>query len=269
MASGLSKQSMRDRPVGFFDSGLGGLTVVREFRKIAPSERVLYLGDTARLPYGTKSPDAVRRFAVENAVRLVERGIKALVIACSTASSVALGLLKEMLRVPVIGVTEAGGRARVFRRRQFRSVGVIGTTGTVLKGEYQRLVRELQPGARIVAKACPLFVPLVEEGITSGPIAEAVVDYYLRELRGVEALVLGCTHYPLLKPLIARYMEGTTLVDPSEEAAFEVARRLKDEGLEAQGGPGGVEVLLTDLPPGYEELVRRFLGEDKVEVKRI
>ncbi len=244
--------------------------MVREFRRLAPSERVLYLGDTARLPYGTKSPEAVRQFAVENAVRLVERGIKALVIACSTASSVALELLKEMLRVPVIGVTEAGGRARAFRQRKFRKIGVIGTRGTILKGEYQRLVAELQPDAEIVAKPCPLFVPLVEEGITSGPIAEGVVDYYLRELKGVEALVLGCTHYPLLKDLIAEYMgEGTLLVDPSEEAALEVAKRLKEEGLEAKEGKGGVEVLLTDLPPGYMDLVRRFLGEDNVEVRRI
>ncbi len=260
---------MRNRPVGFFDSGIGGLTVVREFRRLMPRERVLYLGDTARLPYGTKSPEAVRQFAVENAVRLVERGIKALVIACSTASSVALDLLKEMLRVPVIGVTEAGGRARVFRQRKFKKIGVIGTTGTILKGQYQRLIRELQPSAEILAKPCPLFVPLVEEGLTQGPIAKMVVDHYLREFKGVEALVLGCTHYPLLKPLISNYMKGTLLVDPSEEAALEVSRRLKEEGLEAEEGDGRVEVFLTDLPPGYKDLVKRFLGEDKVEVRRI
>ncbi len=261
MESRSSNESTRNRPVGFFDSGLGGLTVVREFVARAPAEDVIYLGDTARLPYGTKSARTVLRFSRENAEFLVKKGVKMVVIACSTASSIALTELRNTLEVPVLGVVEAGAGAEIFKRRNFDKIGIIGTVASMRKREYHRLVKELQPQAEIVSRPCPLFVPLVEEGMVSGSIARAVVEHYLSDLKDVQALILGCTHYPLLKPLLREYFgEDTVLIDPSEEAAAQAAAMLERMNIQKTSGQGKVHVYLTDLPPGYETLVERFVG---------
>jgi len=261
---------MRDRPIGFFDSGLGGLTVVREFVKLAPSEDIIYLGDTARLPYGTKSAESVIRFSLENLAFLIEKEVKLVVVACSTSASVAMDRIREKSLVPAISVVEAGANAVVFSERSFRKIGIIGTTTTINKGEYQRLIRERQPSARIVARACPLLVPLVEEGMVAGPIPTAVVEYYLHDIRDADALVLGCTHYPLLKPLLSEYMgPKTVMVDPSEETARVLKERLEENNIARTKGQGRVRVFLTDFPPGYETLVSRFLGPVPLNIEKV
>ncbi len=260
----------KDKPIGFFDSGLGGLTVVKEFVKLAPSEDIIYLGDTARLPYGTKSAEAVIRFSLENLDFLLEKDVKVVVVACSTSASVAMDMIRERSPVPTVGVVEAGTGAAVFSERSFNKIGITGTTASINKGEYQRLIRERQPKARIVARACPLFVPLVEEGMVTGPIPRAIVEHYLHDMRDAEALVLGCTHYPLLKPLLAEYMgPETILVDPSEEAARVLKEHLKKNDMARERGQGRVRVFLTDFPPGYETLVSRFLGPVPLNIEKV
>lgn len=261
---------MRDKPLGFFDSGLGGLTVVREFVKLAPREDIIYLGDTARLPYGTKSAEAVMRFSLENLDFLVEKGVKMVTIACSTSASVAMEMIRKRSPVPAVGVVEAGISAAVFSEKSFARIGVIGTTASVNKGEYQRLIKGRQPDARIIARACPLFVPLVEEGMVAGPIPEAIVEHYLGDMRGVDALVLGCTHYPVLKPLLSEYLgPETVLVDPSEEAAVVLKKTLEENSMARTRGQGRVRVFLTDFPPGYETLVSRFLGPVPLSIEKV
>jgi len=261
---------MRNEPVGFFDSGLGGLTVVREFVKLAPSEDIIYLGDTARLPYGTKSAESVIRFSLENLEFLAEKGVKLVVVACSTSASVAMDQVREKSPAPAVGVVEAGTSASVFSEKNFGKIGIIGTTASINKGEYQRLVKERQPGAQIVARACPLFVPLVEEGMVTGPIPMAVVEHYLHDMRDADALVLGCTHYPLLKPLLLEYLgPEATLVDPSKETARVLKERLDENDMARTKGQGRVRVFLTDFPPGYETLVSRFLGPVPLNIEKV
>ncbi|HUO51035.1 MAG TPA: glutamate racemase, partial [Gemmatimonadaceae bacterium] len=185
-------------PIGVFDSGLGGLTVVHELRRQLPAERLIYFGDTARVPYGPKSPDTVRRYAAEITEWLIAQGVKAVVVACNTATAHALPMLRERFPLPVIGVIEPGARAAVRASASGR-IGVIGTSGTIASGAYERAIRALRPGAEVTSRACPLFVPLVEEGWLDTPATRLVADEYLRPLaeHGCDALVLGCTHYPL------------------------------------------------------------------------
>lgn len=238
--------------------------------KMAPSEDIIYLGDTARLPYGTKSAESVIRFSLENLDFLLERGVKLVVVACSTSASVAMDQVRKKSPVPAISVVEAGANATVFSERTFEKIGIIGTTTSINKGEYQRLIKERQPGARIVAKACPLFVPLVEEGMVAGPIPMAVVEHYLSDMRDADALVLGCTHYPLLKPLLSEYMgPKTVMVDPSEETAMVLKEHLEVNSMARTRGQGRVRVFLTDFPPGYETLVSRFLGPVPLNIEKV
>ena len=224
-------------PIGIFDSGLGGLTVLKEVRAQLPGENLIYLGDTARVPYGPKSPETVTRFALEAALFLLRQGVKLLVVACNTSSAMALETLRATLRVPVIGVIEPGIRAAVAAAKKGR-VGIIGTVGTVSSEVYQKGIQEMLPGAEIHAVACPLFVPLVEEGWSDHPVTRAVAEEYLRTLRDarVDTLVLGCTHYPVLKGVIGEVMgPATRLVDSAEEVAAEVGRVLTATGLASHG----------------------------------
>src|SRR5207249_2017218 len=211
--------------IGIFDSGVGGLTVLHALAETLPAERLFYLGDAGRHPYGTESGETVARYGLENAEFLLEKGIKLLVVACNTASAVALDALRDRCAVPVVGVIEPGARAAAARTRNQR-VGVIGTDATIASGAYTRALRALRPGLEIYTRPCPLLVPLAEEGWVEGPIARGVVETYLGTLRhsGIDTLVLGCTHYPLLKPLIAEVMgEGVVLIDSAEETARDVA----------------------------------------------
>ncbi|HKG15009.1 MAG TPA: glutamate racemase [Pyrinomonadaceae bacterium] len=220
----------RNLPIGIFDSGVGGLTVYRALHERLPSERYVYLGDTARVPYGTKSLSTVERYAIENARFLESRGMKLLVVACNTASALALPAIRRSVSVPVVGMIEPGARAAV-RESAGGRVGVIATESTVKSGAYSRAVAALAPELKVTERACPLFVSLAEEGWAESGVARAVAEEYLRELRegGVSAVVLGCTHYPILRRVIQETLgESAKLID-SGEAAAEVVESLIDK----------------------------------------
>lgn len=256
----------RSAPVGVFDSGLGGLTVLRAIRRRLPAESTAYLGDTARVPYGPKAAETVRRYALEAAGFLLERGVKAIVVACNTATARALPDIQRCARIPVLGVVEPGGAAAVSASRGGR-IGVIGTRGTVSSRVYHEVIRRLRPEAQVWEQACPLFVPLVEEGWTDGEVARLTARRYLDPLlrRGIDTLVLGCTHYPLLRPLLADVAgPEVTLIDSAESTAAALEDLLGDRGLLAD--TGGREATscyyVTDTAARFDLLARRLLGEE-------
>jgi glutamate racemase len=250
--------------IGVFDSGVGGLTVLKALMERLPMESTVYLGDTARVPYGTKSGEVVTRYSLANARVLAEHGIKALVVACNTASAVALPELRKAIDVPVVGVIEPGAAqaAKVSRSGQ---VAVIGTPGTIRSGAYQRALEALRPGLVVHTRACPLFVPLAEEGWVSGEVPTLVARAYLGEgllEDQVDTLVLGCTHYPLLKDIIqATVGPQVTLVDSAHATAERVWEVLKEQDL-LRTERGAVErhYLVTDTPERFAEVGARFLG---------
>jgi len=250
-------------PIGVFDSGIGGLTVVSELMRQLPDESIIYFGDTARVPYGPKSPDTVRRYSHEITTYLRAEGVKAVVVACNTATAHALPMLREELPMPVIGVVDPGARAAVQASRG-GAIGVIGTKGTIASGAYERAIRGLAPDMLITARACPLFVPLVEEGWTDAEATGIIAREYLAPLAeaNIDTLVLGCTHYPLLKPLIARILgDDVRLIDSARETAAETGRVLDAHGLRA--GRSGVvrhRFIASDAPQQFLELGQRFLG---------
>ena len=260
----------RSSAIGIFDSGVGGLTVVRSIFERLPRERVVYLGDTARVPYGTKSPETIIRYALSCSQLLLERDIKLMIVACNTASACALGHLQRALEIPVIGVVQPGAQAAAATTKTGR-VGVIGTPSTLESGEYHRAIQSLDPEIQLFYKACPLFVPLAEEGWTAGPVPERVAAEYLRDLRehGVDTLVLGCTHYPLLTGVIAKAMgDSTVLVDSAKATASVVGDVLGSMDLLAESGPGsGHAFLVSDGPESFAGTGRAFLGRqiDHVE----
>lgn len=261
----------RDGAIGVFDSGVGGLTVLHEIVKALPHEEHIYFGDTGRTPYGTKSAETITRFSLENVEFLVRRGIKLLVVACNSASAVALDAIRARFTIPVIGVIEPGARAAVAATRTGR-VGVIGTEATIASGAYSTALRALRPALELYVRACPLFVPLAEEGWTDGPIARQVADTYLASLArsGIDTLILGCTHYPLLKPLVAEVMgPGVRIVDSGEETARAVAAALAAHDLARADGPGGARFFATDLPERFVRMGQRFFGAQVESVVRI
>jgi glutamate racemase len=265
---------VRDAPVGVFDSGIGGLTVAQEIIRQLPGESVVYFGDTARVPYGPKSPDTVRRYSQEIADFLLTQGVKAIVIACNTATAHALTMLREKLSIPVIGVVEPGARAAVASSKSNR-IGVIGTVGTIKSGAYERAIRALSPDAIITARACPLFVPLVEEGWNEHPAARLVAEEYLRPFAAAEidTLVLGCTHYPLLKPLLAEILgPSVRLIDSAEQTAAETARTLDARQIVTSDGHDVTHrFIASDDPLQFLQLGQRFLGGtiEGVEVRTL
>lgn len=251
------------RPIGMFDSGIGGLTVLREIRRIMPEEPIIYLGDTARVPYGTKSRETVVRYSLNNAKFLVENGVKMIVVACNTASSYALPELSAAFDVPVIGVVEGGVAAAV--KDSSGRIGVIGTEATVRSGAYHDEIKRLLPGASVLSKPCPLFVALVEEGWTENDVAHAVAAEYLAEFDGkVDTMVLACTHYPLLKKTIKDTLGGgVRLIDSAEETARLVAEKMRARGMEAgAGGHDGVRFIVTDSPERSLAIGKRMLGDN-------
>lgn len=260
------------RAIGIFDSGVGGLTVLRELIRALPQEDTIYFGDTARVPYGTKSPDTVIRYSQEIASFLMTRDIKLLVVACNTASAVALPTLRKMLPVPVVGVIEPGAR-RAVEVSKSGVVGVIGTAGTIRSSAYSRAIKRLNPAISVLAKPCPLFVPLAEEGWIDNEIARLTAHQYLDELRqaGVDSLVLGCTHYPLLKKIIGETMgPRVTLVDSAEETARTVAAILKEKKLlRPEAEQGNHHYYVTDVPAGFIRVGNRFLGNKLGDVYQV
>lgn len=252
-----------DAAVGVFDSGIGGLTVAHEVIRQLPHESVIYFGDTARVPYGPKSPDTVRRYSREIARFLCDQGVKGIVIACNTATAHALSVLRDEFDMPVIGVVEPGARAAVAATRS-GNVGVIGTVGTIKSGAYERAIRALNPDVLITARACPLFVPLVEEGWMEHDATRLVAREYLEPLvaADIDTLVLGCTHYPLLKPLLREVLgSGVCLIDSAEETAAETARTLAGTGLAApDAAQPTYRFIASDDPLQFLQLGQRFLG---------
>jgi glutamate racemase len=252
------------RPIGVFDSGVGGLTVLRALRARFPDESMVYLGDTARVPYGTKSAEVVTRYSLRNAAFLTAQDVKLLVVACNTASSVAIPALRASLEIPVVGVIEPGARAAARVSRSGK-VGVVGTPGTIASGAYQRALTAERPDLRIQVQACPLFVPLAEEGWVQGEVPRLVAREYLAPMRqaGIDTLVLGCTHYPLLRGVVTEALgPEVTLVDSADATADEVDALLA-RGVVARSpqGPGTLRVHVTDTPDRIPELSLRFLGE--------
>ena len=251
------------RPIGVFDSGLGGLTSVRELFRTLPSESVIYFGDTARLPYGSKSKETVTRFALEIGAFLVRQNVKCLLVACNTASSYALETLQQRLDIPVVGVIEPAARAAVSTSPHGR-IGVMGTLGTVGSGAYPAAIARRAPGAAVISRACPLFVPLIEEGWTDHAVTRAVAEEYLVELRAghLESLILGCTHYPLIAPMIADLMgPAVHLVDSGAEAARDVAKLLAERG-QLAAGPPDHHFYVSDEPRNFKRIAQSFLGRE-------
>jgi glutamate racemase len=266
---------MRDLPIGVFDSGLGGLTVVREIRRALPDEAIVYLGDTARVPYGTRSPATVVRYARGCARLLIERGVKALVVACNTVSAVALDVLRTELDVPVLGVVVPGAQAAVAAALALEqqlghsvSIGVLGTASTINSGAYPRAVAALSTRLEVHAQKAPLLVPLVEEGWLEGDVPSLAVERYVGPLvsRSVRVLVLGCTHYPLLRDVIARVSgelshDRVVIVDSAEATARALAELLVTRNLLATRKSAALELLVTDVPGTFGDAAARFLGE--------
>jgi glutamate racemase len=262
------RRERRDLPLGVFDSGLGGLTVVRAIRSRCPSEDILYLGDTARVPYGTRSPDTIVRYALGCARMLTSRGVKAIIVACNTVSAVALDALRVELDLPVLGVILPGARAGVAAARG-GSIGVLGTAGTIASGAYPRAVASLSTRTETLGQAAPLLVSLAEEGWLTGEVPRLVARRYVEPLirAGARAIVLGCTHFPLLRGVIeeeAAALAGGPLpiVDSASATADDVAGFLAERGQGAlREGRGELELFVTDLPKGFAEVAARFLGE--------
>lgn len=265
--------------IGLFDSGIGGLTVLKEIIKALPSENTIYLGDTARVPYGTKSAQTIKRYALEDANFLINQGIKLLVIACNTAASVSTVFLKEKLDLPIVEVIGPGARRAAEATIQGK-IGVIGTEATIRSGAYASQIKQCNPDIDVMSKPCPLFVPLVEETWDEGKdenylsrLKDLAAERYLKEFKdkGVDTLVLGCTHYPLLKGAIDNFMGNeVTLIDSAEETAKEVLKVLTEMKLCSSGNTKGKhKYFVTDVSDRFIKLGMRFLGKELAEVKKI
>jgi glutamate racemase len=256
------------RPIGVFDSGLGGLTTVHELFRILPEESVVYFGDTARVPYGNKSRSTVTRFSTEIASFLVRQNIKCLVVACNTSSSYALDELTRRLEIPVIGVIEPAAHTAVGSSPHGR-IGVIGTAATVGSGAYPQAIAALAPAAHVISRACPLFVPLIEEGWLDHAVTRRVAEEYLVELEAgqPESLILACTHYPLIAPLIADILgPGVKLVDSGAEAAHATAKLLRERG-QLGAGPPRHQFFVSDERLNFARIAQSFLGGELPQIR--
>ena len=262
----------RNLPIGIFDSGVGGLTVYKALHERLPNERFVYLGDTARVPYGTKSLATVERYAVENSRFLAAHGIKLLVVACNTASALALPAIRAAIKVPVIGVIEPGSRAAV-EAAQDANIGVIATEATIQSGAYARAITTMRPNGQVIEKACPLFVPLAEEGWANSDVARNVARDYLSDFTktSLAALVLGCTHYPILRDVISETVgSGVTLIDSGAATARDVESLLESSALthedaltlyqERQLCDDLDHFYVTDAAERFAKVAERFLG---------
>ena len=280
---------LSERPLGVFDSGLGGLTVVRELRRVMPDEDIVYLGDTARVPYGTRAPDTVVKYAIGCTRYLASRGVKGIVIACNTVSAVAPDRLRVEFDLPILGVIEPSARAAVAATKRGR-IGVLATAATVASGAYARAVSTMSTRCEVIGQAAPLLVPLAEEGWTEGEVPRLAAQRYLEPLAKaqVDVIVLGCTHYPLLRHAIEEELaglaraqgappgeasslpEGYAIVDSAHATADDVASFLAERDLAAQrGATGKLDLLVTDIPKSFREVASRFLGEPVDEVHQI
>lgn len=260
------------KAIGIFDSGIGGLTVFKEIVAKLPDENIIYLGDTARVPYGIRSAETVTRYSFENTNFLLSQEIKMLVVACNTATAISLEAVKKEFPLPVIGVLEPGARAAVAATKT-RKVGVIGTEATITSNAYEKAIKRLSPDVEVTSLACPLFVQLAEEGWTDNDVAELIAGKYLAPFRktGIDALVLGCTHYPLLKAVISKVVgPGITLIDSATETAKDVAEVLEKLNWRGSGkGEGIRKFYVTDTPARFEKIGKRFLGASQLRAEQV
>lgn len=251
----MTRQLTLDMPVGVFDSGVGGLTVAREIMRQIPNEKIIYFGDTARVPYGSKSQDTILRYSRQIVRFLQQQNVKAIVVACNTASAYALDYLEKEIDIPIIGVIKPGAKVAAEATRNGK-IGVIGTEGTIGSGIYPEYIQNLKPEAKVTGKACPLFVPLVEEGLLEDPVTDEIASRYLSELKdiGIDTLILGCTHYPLIRSTLGRIMgPDVTLVNPAYETAISLRNLLEEKGL------------LNDKKPGLGENRYQFYVSDAAD----
>jgi glutamate racemase len=260
------------KAIGVFDSGVGGLTVVKELIRQLPYEDITYFGDTARVPYGIKSKETVIRYSVENTLFLLKQDVKLICVACNTSSSVALSVIKNNFRVAVVGVITPGVREAVYATQNKR-IGVIGTRATIRSRTYEKEIKQLDPKVYVQSVACPLFVPFVEEGWFNGDVVLKVARAYLKPLKdsGVDTVILGCTHYPLLKPVVKKVLGNqVTLIDSAKQVAIEVKKILYQEGLlNEKPRRGRHSFFVSDNPEWFESLAQRFLGEAVKGVRRV
>lgn len=257
-----------NNPVGVFDSGLGGLTIVKEIRKVLPKENLIYFGDSAHVPYGSKSPEAVTEFSLEIAKFLESQNIKFLVVACNTASAFALAELTKQIKVPVIGVIEAGARQAVKKTRN-KKVAVIGTTGTIKSGSYTKAIHSYDKKIKVTALPAPLLVPVIEEGWSQSKVAEIVAKEYLAPIKksGADTLILGCTHYPIIKPLIKKIAgKKIELVDSAQALCAELKACLSESGMLKTTGKTTLTVYSSDAPKAFADKASVILG---TKVKKV
>ncbi|MFC1675054.1 glutamate racemase [Candidatus Omnitrophota bacterium] len=260
------------RPIGVFDSGVGGLTVVKELIRQLPHEDIVYFGDTARVPYGIKSRETVIRFSTENILFLLKHEVKLVCVACNTASSVALPAIRKHFRVPIVGVIDPGVREAVYATKN-RSIGVIGTYTTVGSRAYEKGILQLDRKIKVISRTCPLFVPLAEEGWLKGRVVEEIARTYLRPLKKarVDTVILGCTHYPMLKPVIKEVLgKQVILIDSAKQVAVEVKNILDSENLLNKGRRDGRRSFyVSDNSEGFSKWAERFLGRKVNGVRRV
>ncbi|WP_343246416.1 glutamate racemase [Diplocloster hominis] len=264
-------------PIGVFDSGVGGLTVVREIMRQIPQERIVYFGDTARVPYGNKSKDNIIRYSRQIIRFLRTQNVKAIVVACNTASACALEEIRPELELPIIGVIKPGAKVAANTTRNGR-IGVIGTESTVKSQMYTDFIHDLNPDIQVIGKACPLFVPLVEEGWLKDPVTEEVAGRYLEDMKqaDVDTLILGCTHYPLLRSTVGKVMGGrVTLVNPAYETALELKELLRREGIAAVASGSAQEVwpehrfFVSDLADKFKDFAKSILACEISQIRQI
>jgi glutamate racemase len=256
--------------IGIFDSGVGGLTVFKEIEKVLPGENLIYFGDTAHVPYGSKSKATVLKFSTDNILFLLQKKVKMVVVACNTASALALDHLKDIFSIPILGVIEAGAN-KALQISKNKKIGIIGTTATIKSKSYEREIYKKAKKAKVYTQSCPLFVPMVENSMLSGDIVDQVVALYLKEFKnkGIDTLVLGCTHYPLLKHAIARYLTGVNIVDSAQEVAFYTRVVLMERGLlHTPAEKPKKEFFVTDEAAGFTHLAELFLKR-KIETPRV
>ncbi len=267
----------KELPVGVFDSGVGGLTVAREIMRQIPNEKIVYFGDTARVPYGSKSRETVTRYSRQIMNFLLEQNVKAIVIACNTASAYALPELEKECPVPIIGVIEAGARTATDITKN-QKIGVIATEATISSGVYTDKIQEFLPDAQILGKACPLFCPLIEEGLWEDPVTDEIARRYLAELmdEGIDTLIMGCTHYPLIRKALARIVgEGVSLVNPAYETAIELQKLLGEKDLLAEHGPalgdpqGQYQFYVSDMAEKFKQFANSIIKYGILSAKTI
>ncbi|HRJ85509.1 MAG TPA: glutamate racemase [Ignavibacteria bacterium] len=269
-----NKQDEASRPIGVFDSGVGGLTVVKELNRLLPNERIIYFGDTGRVPYGNKSKETIVHYSLQVAYFLMKKKIKMLVVACNTASSVSLPTLKRHFHIPVIGVIDPGARAAI-ENTKLNKVGVIGTLGTVRSNAYKKALRKIKSSVNVFQEPCPLFVHLAEDGWNRNKIAQMISDEYLKPMkaRKVDTLILGCTHYPLLRDVIKTSVGNKVeLIDSGRETAKEVQRILEKKDLlnhHKMNDKNHSVFYVSDFPHKFKEVSQRFLSKELKYVHKV